>query len=59
MISNWYNQIPHPALNTKAERGTYIYNYDGTKIKTAQVKSQGESSFPRTGDKAILITRRN
>ena len=44
MIRNWieYNRILYPALNTKRERDTY--NEDGTKIKTAQVKSQGDSS---------------
>ena len=52
MIRNWYNQIPHPALNTNRERDTY--NKDGTKKKTAQVKSQGDSSFPTDGHKAIL-----
>ena len=54
MIRNRYNQIPHPALNTKQER--YTYNLDGTKIKTAQAKSQGDSSFPTDGHKAILNT---
>ena len=38
MIKNRYNRIPDPALNTKRERDTY--NSDGTKIKTAQAKSQ-------------------
>ena len=54
MIRNRYNRSPHPALNTKRERDTY--NEDGTKIKTAQVKSQleGDSSFPTDGHKAIL-----
>ena len=52
MIRNRYNRIPYPALNTKRERDTY--NLDGTKIKTAQVKSQGDSSFPIDGHKAIL-----
>ena len=52
MIRNRYNRIPHPALNTNRERDTY--NQDGTKIKTAQVKSQGDSSFPTDGHKAIL-----
>ena len=50
MIRNRYNRIPHPALNTKQERDTY-----GNKIKTAQVKSQGDSSFPTNGLKATLI----
>ena len=49
MIRNRYNRIPHPALNTKRERGTH-----GTKIKTAHVKSQGIGSFPTDGHKAIL-----
>ena len=52
MIKNRYNRIPYPALNTKRERDTY--NLDGTKINTAQVKSQGDSSFPTVGHKAIL-----
>ena len=52
MIMNRYNRIPHPALNTKWERVTY--HLDGTKINTAQVKSQGDSSFPTHGHKAIL-----
>ena len=52
MIRNRYNQIPYPALNTKRERDTY--SEDGTKIKTAQMKSQGDSSFPTDGHKAIL-----
>ena len=43
MIRNRYNRIPHPALNTKRERDTH--NQDGTKTKTAQAKSQGDSSF--------------
>ena len=42
-IRNQYNRIPHPALNTKRERGTHTE--DGTEIKTAQAKSQGDSSF--------------
>ena len=29
MLRNWYNQIPHPALDTKWERKTY--NLDGMK----------------------------
>ena len=49
MIRNRYNQILHPALNTKREKG-YLH----TKIKTAQLKSQGDSSFPTAGHKAIL-----
>ena len=52
MIRNRYNQIPHPAPNTKWERDTY--NQDGTKIKTTQVKSQGDKSFPADGHKASL-----
>ena len=52
MIRNRYNQIPHPALNTKRERDTY--NLEGTKIKTEHVKSQGDSSFPTDGHNAIL-----
>ena len=44
MIRNRYNQIPYPDLNTKRERDTY--NLDGTKIKTAQVKNQGDSAKP-------------
>ena len=52
MIRNRYNQIPHPGLNTKRERDTHIQ--DGTRTKTAQVKSQGDSSLPTVGDKAIL-----
>ena len=52
MIRDRYNRIPHPALNTTRERDTY--NQKGTKIKTAQVKSQGGSSFPTDGHKAIL-----
>ena len=51
MIRNRYNRVPHPALNTKRERDTY--NEDGTKIKTAQVKSQGDSSFPTESHTAI------
>ena len=47
MIRNQFNRIPHPALNTKRER-------DGIKIKTEQVKSQGDSSFPTDDHKAIL-----
>ena len=47
MIRNRYNRIPQPALNTKRDRDTY--NQDGTKTKTAQVKSQGNSSFPTDG----------
>ena len=46
------NRIPHPTLNIKRERDTY--SYDGTKIKTAQAKSQGDSSFPTDGHKATL-----
>ena len=52
MIRNRYNQIPYPALNTKRERDTY--NLDGTKIKTAQVKRQGDRSFPTDGHNASL-----
>ena len=53
MIRNRYNGIPHSAaLNTKQDRDTY--NEGGTKIKTAQVKSQGDSSFPTDGHMAIL-----
>ena len=52
MIRNRYNRIPHPALNIERERVTY--NYDDTEIKTAKVKSQGDSSFPTDGQKAIL-----
>ena len=52
MIRNRYNRIPHPALNTKWERDTY--NSGGTKIKTAQVKSQGNSFSLTDGHKAIL-----
>ena len=52
MIRNRYYWIPHPALNTKMERDTY--NKDDNKIKTAKVKSQGDSSFPTDGHKAIL-----
>ena len=52
MIKNRYNRISHPALNTKRERDTY--NLDGTKIKTAQVKSQEDSFFPTDVHKAIL-----
>ena len=52
MIRNRYNRIPHPALNTKRERDTY--NTDGTKIKTAQVKSQGDIFYPTDGHEAIL-----
>ena len=50
-IRNRYNRIPHPALITKRERDTH--NQDGTKIKTAQEKSQGDSSFQTDGHKAI------
>ena len=39
MIRNRYNRIPQHALSTKRERDTY--NYDGTTIKTAQVKAKG------------------
>ena len=42
----------HLAPNTKRETDTY--NLDDTKIKTAQVKSQEDSSFPTDGYKAIL-----
>ena len=52
MIRSRYNPVPHPASKTEQERDTY--NQDGTKIKTAQVKSQGDSSFPTDGHKAIL-----
>ena len=52
MIRNRYNRIPRPALNTKWERDTY--SQDGAKIKTTQVKRQGDSSFPEDGHKAIL-----
>ena len=52
MIRNRYNRIPHPALKTKRERDTH--NQDGTKTKTAQAKSRGDSSFPTDGHKAIL-----
>ena len=52
MIRNRYTRIPHPALNTKRERDTF--NQDRTKIKTAQVKSQGDSSIPTDGLKVIL-----
>ena len=52
MIRNRYNLIPYPALNTKRERDPY--NLDGTEIKTAQMKSQEDSSFPTDGHKAIL-----
>ena len=44
MIRNRYNRSPYPALNTKRERDTY--NKDCPKIKTAQVKSQGDRFFP-------------
>ena len=53
MIRNRYNRTPHPAPNTKRERGTHYQ--DGTEIKTAQVKSQGDSSFPTDGHKTVLI----
>ena len=46
MIRNRYNRIPHPAPDTKWERDT--------KIKTTLMKSQGDSSFPADGHKAIL-----
>ena len=52
MIRNLYNRIPQPAPNTKRDRDTY--SLDGTKIKTTQVKSQGESSFTTDGHKAML-----
>ena len=52
MIRNRYNRIPHPALNTKRERDTY--NYDSTKIITAQVKSQWDSAFPTYGHKHAI-----
>ena len=54
MIKNRYNRIPYPALNTKRERERATYNLDRTKIKTTQVKSQRNSSFPTAGHKAIL-----
>ena len=57
IIRNRNNRIPYPALNTKPERDSY--NLDGTKIKTAQVKSQGDSSFPTDGHKAILNKKTN
>ena len=52
MIRSRYNQIPHLALNSEWERDTY--NLDGTNIKTARLKSQGDGSFPTDGHKAIL-----
>ena len=52
MIRTRYNRIPYPTLNTKWERDTY--SQDGTKLKTAQVKSQGGSCFPTDVHKAIL-----
>ena len=52
MIRNRYSRIPYPVLNIKRERDTYIL--DGTKIKIAQVKSQGGSPFPADGHMAIL-----
>ena len=52
MIRNRYNRIPHPILNTKRERD--IYSEEGTKIKTAKVKNQEDTSFPTDGDKARL-----
>ena len=54
MFRNRYNRIPHPVLNTKQERDTY--NSDGATIKTAQVKSPGDISFPTDSPshKAIL-----
>ena len=51
MIRNRYNRIPHPALNTKRERDAH--NEDD-KTKTAQAKSQGDSSFPTSGHNAII-----
>ena len=42
MIRNRYNRIPHPALNTKRKKDTH--NEDGIKTKTAQAKSQEDSS---------------
>ena len=48
MIRYRYNRIPHPDLNTKRKRD--IYNQDGTKIKTAQVKSE----IPGVSYKALL-----
>ena len=57
MIRNRYNRIPCPKhqtgkghLNFDGTNG----NFDGTKIKTAQEKSQEDSSFPTDGHKAIL-----
>ena len=66
MIKNRYNPISYLAPTSKRERDTY--SLDDTKIKTAQVKSQGDSSFPTDGHKAkplwckrstsdLLITR--
>ena len=52
IVKNRYYKIPHPALNTKRERGTY--NKDGTKTKTAQMKSQGGSTLPIDGHTAML-----
>ena len=52
MIRNRYNRIPHPALNTKRKRDTY--NKGGTKIKTAQLKNQRDSSFHKLGHKTVL-----
>ena len=52
MIRNRYNRIPYPVLNTK--RGRDTYNLDGTKIKTAQVEIQGDSSFQTDGHNAVL-----
>ena len=43
MISNWYNQIPHPALKTKREITKYIIWRQFT--KSTRVK-QNDSSFP-------------
>ena len=51
MIRNRYNRIPHPVPNTEWKRDTY----NGTKITTTQVKSQGNSSFPTESGRSLTI----
>ena len=52
MIRNQYNQIRHPAPDTKQERNTN--NEVGIKNKTAQAENQEVSSFPADGHWTIL-----
>ena len=52
MIRSRYNQIAHPAPDTRRERNAY--NKDSIKFIKAQVESQEDSSFPADCHQAIL-----